>query len=129
VCPAPACRHLCGRDQYLYQRINCSAHCADDNSFCIGDGDCAAGTCSGTATICFSNTGCIAPATCVFRPSASAECAGDVVCAEPHITVDYCVGAINVAVLLRRIDLRPAEPRRVPYRPTRSGARPDRSIE
>jgi hypothetical protein len=76
--------------------VNCSAHCADDNSFCVGDGDCAAGTCSGTTTICFSNTACTAPATCEFPIKClPAECTGDVVCAEPHITVDYCVGAIN----------------------------------
>jgi hypothetical protein len=76
--------------------LGCSAHCADDNSFCIGDVDCLPGTCSGTTTTCFSNAGCTTPATCVFPVRClPAECTGDVVCAEAHVTVDYCTGAIN----------------------------------
>ena len=92
---------------------SCSAHCADDNSFCIGDSDCGIGTCSGTTTTCFSTAGCISPATCVFPVRClPAECVGDVVCAEQHLSVDYCSAAINSLPFFRRTILQggPEEP-------------------
>ena len=76
----------------------CSAHCADDNGFCLGDSDCGTGTgtCSGTTTTCFSNAGCVSPATCVFPVKClPAECVGDIVCAEQHLSVDYCAAAMD----------------------------------
>jgi hypothetical protein len=74
----------------------CSAHCADDNSFCTTDASCALGTCSGTTTSCSSDLGCITPAVCVFPVKClAAECVGPVVCGDPHVVVDYCRGPLT----------------------------------
>jgi hypothetical protein len=69
--------------------------CATSNFTCMTDGDCASGTCSGTATFCSNITPCMT-GTCVFPVKCNpGDCVGDVVCAEPHLTVDYCQGALN----------------------------------
>lgn len=79
-----------------FSSANCAGRCADDNSFCTTDSTCAAGTCSGTATTCFSQADCTAPATCVFPVQCiHAACQGDVICAEAHVVVDYCRGALT----------------------------------
>jgi hypothetical protein len=83
--------------------LSCSPHCADDNSFCVDDSTCSVGTCSGTTTTCFSTAGCISPATCVFPVKClPAECVGDVVCAEQHLSVDYCSAALSSLPFFRR---------------------------
>jgi hypothetical protein len=75
---------------------NCSGHCADDSSFCITDGDCAPGACTTSGLFCSTVTPCAVGTTCVFPVKCNpGACIGDVVCAEPHVTVDYCQGAIN----------------------------------
>jgi len=70
----------------------CSAHCADDNSFCTDDSSCQAGTCSISAAQCSTLTPCaIGAGTCVFPVKClPAQCVGPVVCADPHVVVDYC---------------------------------------
>jgi hypothetical protein len=76
---------------------SCSSRCANSNNFCITDGDCAPGTCSMTPTQCTAGNPCVGVGnTCVFPVKCNpAECVGDVVCAEPHVVVDYCQGALN----------------------------------
>ncbi|HZJ63751.1 MAG TPA: Dickkopf N-terminal cysteine-rich domain-containing protein [Kofleriaceae bacterium] len=80
-----------------FSSATCGGKCEDDQSPCSLDSTCALGTCSGpTPNACFSNTDCVAPNTCVFPVKCvHTECVGDVVCADPHVTVDYCQGAIN----------------------------------
>jgi hypothetical protein len=87
-----------GSTTTCFTKNNCSARCADDNSFCFTDSDCGpTGTCSMTATACSIVTPCVGVGnTCIFPVKCNpAECIGDVVCAEPHVVVDYCQGAIN----------------------------------
>jgi hypothetical protein len=87
-----------GSTNDCFTSTSCEAHCADDNSFCIGDVDCGSpGTCSLTQTVCGSPADCVGVGnTCVFPVKClPAECVGDIVCAEPHVVVDYCLGALN----------------------------------
>jgi len=86
-----------GTQGTCFSNTGCFAHCADDNSFCTTDATCQLGTCSGTATTCSVPADCTVPGSvCVFPVKClPAECVGSVVCADPHVTVDYCTGAIN----------------------------------
>lgn len=94
VCLPGSCA---GTQNTCFSAANCSAHCADDNSFCIGDVDCALGTCSGTTTTCTSNANCtMTGSTCVFPVKClPAECAGPVVCGDAHIAIDYCRSVLS----------------------------------
>jgi Dickkopf N-terminal cysteine-rich region len=80
-----------------FASTSCSAHCADDNSFCTTDSNCAAGTCTITGTACFSPTDCTTVGSICNFPvrCLPAACEGDIVCAETHAVVDYCQGALN----------------------------------
>ncbi|TMQ12629.1 MAG: hypothetical protein E6J90_30665 [Deltaproteobacteria bacterium] len=85
-----------GTQGSCFSAANCFAHCADTNAFCTTDVNCGIGTCTGTATSCTSNVQCIAPATCMFPVRClAAECTGSIVCAEAHVVVDYCQGALT----------------------------------
>ena len=80
-----------------FSSATCNGRCEDDQSPCSTDSNCMFGTCSGaTPTTCFAPTDCVAPSTCVFPiKCVHVECVGDVVCADPHVTVDFCQGALN----------------------------------
>jgi hypothetical protein len=74
-----------------------TGHCADDNSACSTDGQCAIGTCTGTTTLCTSNANCALGVACVLPVKCLApECTGTIVCADAHLTLDYCQGALSV---------------------------------
>jgi hypothetical protein len=93
-----------GISETCFGDLDCSAHCADDGSFCLNDGSCQIGTCSLTPTSCTLPTDCTGvDNTCVFPVKClPAQCQGDVVCAEAHVAVDYCSGALNSLPLFGR---------------------------
>ena len=89
---------ICADNQNTcFSSANCSGRCEDDQSLCSTDSTCALGTCTGaTPTTCFSSADCVAPNTCTLPVKCvHAECVGEVVCADPHVSVDYCLGALN----------------------------------
>jgi hypothetical protein len=54
------------------------------------------GACTVSGNFCSNLMPCAVGTTCVFPVKCNpAACVGDVVCAESHVTVDYCQGAIN----------------------------------
>jgi hypothetical protein len=76
-------------------KFACAGHCSNaPTTTCTSDFSCnTLGTCSGTATLCASGIDCPVGSACVFpNKCVHPECTG-AVCAEPHVTVDYCKGA------------------------------------
>jgi hypothetical protein len=89
---------MCADNQAgCFTSATCNGRCADDQFPCTVDSTCSVGTCTGaTPTTCFSNLDCVAPSTCDFPVKCvRAECLGEIVCAEAHVTVDYCTGALG----------------------------------
>jgi hypothetical protein len=87
-----------GAENSCFASTGCSPHCADGSGGCTTDPECGSpGTCSLTQTPCGSPVDCAGVGnTCVFPVKClPAECVGDIVCAEPHVLVDYCNGALN----------------------------------
>jgi hypothetical protein len=88
----------CARSgQTCLTNSTCGGQCEGSQLLCSNDSQCSTGTCSLTATFCSNVTPCTGagnvctfPIHCVLD-----ECVGDVVCAEPHVVVDYCQGAID----------------------------------
>jgi hypothetical protein len=80
----------------------CGGQCSNSPTvFCSADNQCGTGTCSGTATLCLFPTDCTASgSTCVFTNKCNLEkCMGNV-CADAHVTIDYCQGARTELPLL-----------------------------
>lgn len=91
--------HCAGTQTNCFTDANCS-RCESNNSFCTTDSSCGLGTCHGTTTTCTSKQNCSAPATCDFPTKCLPyQCMGPVVCAESHITVDYCQDAFSALPL------------------------------
>lgn len=86
-----------GTQTTCFTDANCFGHCADDSSFCTTDGQCAAGTCSISGATCFAQADCgTTGGTCNFPVKClAAQCEGPVVCADPHLVIDYCKDTIN----------------------------------
>ena len=79
-----------------FNDASCEGRCSNSNALCIADGNCGTvGTCSGTATPCTLPADCtVAGSTCVFPNKCNlGKCMGNV-CADPHLTIDYCVNAL-----------------------------------
>jgi len=83
--------------QPCYTSATCSGHCENTTTFCAGDNYCSTGTCSiggasctGPAQCTGAGNVCNFPVKCV--PGA---CTGTIVCADAHVTVDYCSGALK----------------------------------
>jgi hypothetical protein len=78
----------------------CEGRCSNNNTFCLADSQCGNGTCSGTATPCTLPTDCtVAGSTCVFPKCNLGTCMGNV-CADPHLTIDYCKSTLTDLPLL-----------------------------
>jgi hypothetical protein len=87
-----------GTGSTCFADSGCIGQCANGNGSCTLDSQCAAGTCSLTpTTTCFSTAGCTGVGNvCVFPVRCiPGDCVGDVVCADRHLTVDYCQAALN----------------------------------
>jgi len=78
----------------------CQGRCANSTTACFQDDQCSTGTCSLGGT-CFFPTDCVgAGNTCVFPvPCVHDTCTGNV-CADPHLTIDYCQTALSDLPLL-----------------------------
>jgi len=75
---------------------DCLGRCPVTGFTCTNDGNCGAGTCMTGGATCFTPTGCGVGNTCIFPVACNhPTCAGDIVCGESHVTVDYCQGALN----------------------------------
>ncbi len=85
-----------GSSQMCSTSNNCLGTCGTGTATCTADSQCSVGTCSVGGLTCFSQSGCIDPGSvCVFPVKCNrAACVG-AVCAESHVVVDYCQGAIN----------------------------------
>lgn len=81
----------------------CGGRCSNIPSMsCTLDSTCGAGVCSGTATPCLSATDpvCVSPSVCVFPNKCNlGKCMGNV-CADNHLTIDYCQSALTDLPLL-----------------------------
>jgi len=80
-----------------YTNSNCYMHCANSTSYCTQDSSCGTGMCSMTATYCTVPTDCTGVGnTCVFPiKCVTGTCQGNPVCADAHLTVDYCDAALS----------------------------------
>ncbi|HEX4419635.1 MAG TPA: Dickkopf N-terminal cysteine-rich domain-containing protein [Kofleriaceae bacterium] len=96
TCLAGTCS---GSTQTCDSATDCNGHCAGETTTCFEDEQCSTGTCSGTTTQCFSQTGCVAPSTCVFPIACVHPTCDGAVCADAHITVDYCTAATTALPL------------------------------
>jgi hypothetical protein len=80
----------------------CGSRCSNDNSFCLTDANCGAGTCSVGGAACTTQATCTANGggTCVFPNTCKQlSCIGNIVCADTQIEADYCTD--SVAALLK----------------------------
>lgn len=79
---------------------SCGGRCSNNPILsCTTDTQCG-GTCSGTTTPCVVQTDCTATgSTCVFPKCNLGKCMGNV-CADPHLTIDYCQNALTDLPLL-----------------------------
>jgi hypothetical protein len=75
----------------------CGGRCSNNaNIACTVDSTCGAGTCSIGGTSCTLPTDCTMPGSmCVFPNKCNlGKCMGNV-CADPHLTIDYCTSALT----------------------------------
>jgi hypothetical protein len=74
----------------------CLGNCGATTTLCNADSQCGAGACSIGGAVCFSQAGCIDPgSTCVFPVKCNHPACVGAVCADSHVVVDYCQGALN----------------------------------
>ncbi|HEX3477630.1 MAG TPA: hypothetical protein VHT91_21560 [Kofleriaceae bacterium] len=76
---------------------SCEGRCSNDMTlFCTTDVNCGQGTCSVGGTPCMSQAQCTMPASvCVFPNKCNlGKCTGNV-CADPHLTIDYCTSTLS----------------------------------
>ena len=79
-----------------FSDAGCSGTCPGTGISCTTDATCGTGTCSVGATACFVAGACGGTGVCVFPVQCNlGTCLGDVVCAERHLLVDYCRGALD----------------------------------
>jgi peptidoglycan-associated lipoprotein len=86
-----------GTGTTCFSNTNCGSHCSISGASCFQDSNCGAGHCSITTTkTCFLQTDCLTTdGTCIFpQQCVPGMCVGDVVCADTHLNVDYCTGAL-----------------------------------
>lgn len=75
----------------------CGGRCSNNpNASCTVDSTCGPGTCSVGGTACTVPTDCTsAGSVCVFPNKCNlGKCTGNV-CADPHLTIDYCTSALG----------------------------------
>jgi hypothetical protein len=79
----------------------CEGRCSNSTNLCTSDAGCGFGTCSITATQCTLPTDCVGAGNmCVFPNKCNlGTCMGNV-CADPHLTIDYCHTALGDLPLL-----------------------------
>jgi hypothetical protein len=96
-CKSTLClRGTCSTSGFsCFNDTSCGGRCSNNTALaCNTDGNCGSGTCTGTGTTCFVPTDCVAPNTCTFPNKCNLDkCMGNV-CADPHLTIDYCVNAL-----------------------------------
>jgi hypothetical protein len=108
--PLPPAGNTCGENTCLpgtcadtgigcAGKLSCQGHCSNaPTTTCSADFTCnqSVGACSGTATPCTSGSECPVGSACVFpNKCMHPECTG-AVCAEPHVTIDFCQDATEI---------------------------------
>lgn len=75
---------------------SCEGRCSNSNVLCTADNQCGTGTCSIGGTTCTLPTDCVGAGNmCVFPNKCNlGKCMGNV-CADPHLTIDYCTSALT----------------------------------
>jgi Dickkopf N-terminal cysteine-rich region len=74
----------------------CEGRCSNNNVLCTADNQCGQGTCSIGGTPCTLPTDCTMPGSVCVLPGKCnlGKCTGNI-CADPHLTVDYCTNALS----------------------------------
>jgi hypothetical protein len=81
---------------------SCGGQCSNDRALaCTSDGECGAGTCSIGGASCSPAAPCTGAGNmCVFPSKCNFDkCTGNV-CADPHLTIDYCTSVLSDLPLL-----------------------------